>query len=356
MFIQRLRSMHQKTVLTALVLTIMIYGFSQIYKSDTYLLQGGFAAHSDKQHPIDPDLMYEVELCNTQQLNLSSGEVKQSDKKKVSIPPEEDKQNQKGLISGNRQCKTKQLSLPPPAGEEHSDEKQQYLPQAVTNKIVQHLVNLVGNVSKFSSYVKNLTSSQVKDIVRHIGVSNLTSRISQEQFLECPGMALLKQLKGKQPNSSIHMPSSFQHCKNMSFKNFGPRVVLASVPGSGNSWVRQLLESATGIYTGALFCDQAYLKVGMIGEGVRTENVLVIKSHSLPHPEKFCEHYDKAIYIVRSPFRAILAEHNRGVAYFSKHYKDAHTAEVRFNYGMYHYYICRDFMCICVCVCACLCA
>ena len=50
----------------------------------------------------------------------------------------------------------------------------------------------------------------------------------------------------------------------MSFQSSGSVIVLASFPGSGNSWVRQLLESATGIYTGALYCDGAYVRAGMI--------------------------------------------------------------------------------------------
>ena len=41
-------------------------------------------------------------------------------------------------------------------------------------------------------------------------------------------------------------------------------MALASFEGSGNSWVRQLLESATGIYTGSVYYDPAYVKVGMI--------------------------------------------------------------------------------------------
>ena len=66
----------------------------------------------------------------------------------------------------------------------------------------------------------------------------------------------------------------------MSFKSLGPILVgLVSYLGSGNSWVRQLLESATGIYTGTVYRDPAYVEAGMIGEGVHMNNVLAIKLH-----------------------------------------------------------------------------
>ena len=154
------------------------------------------------------------------------------------------------------------------------------------------------------------------------------------KFLSCGAKRLLKQLKAKQLNSSVHISSSFHHCKNMSFKSSGPSVELASFPGSGNSWVRQLLESATGIYTGAIYCDLAYVGAGMIGEFIDTNNVLVIKTH-LPPSMSLLAQYNKAIYVVRNPLNAILAEHNRALAAGApKLYGDCHTAEVNYKYGM----------------------
>jgi hypothetical protein len=34
-----------------------------------------------------------------------------------------------------------------------------------------------------------------------------------------------------------------------------PPVALASFPGSGNTWVRGLIEAASGIYTGSIYKD-----------------------------------------------------------------------------------------------------
>ena len=247
--------------------------------------------------------------------------VKQSVKKE---PVEKVNQDDKRQLQGNIN---------------QGDKKQQPLP-AVTGNPFQQLVNLVGtnNGRTYNSYLKKLSTSQLKSVLDQLGVSNLTLQKSQMKFLSCGGKPLLKQLKDKQLNSSVHIPSSFHHCKNMSFKSSGPSVALVSYPGSGNSWVRQLLESATGIYTGAVYCDTAYVTAGMIGEFIDTKNVLAIKTHLLPSVKRnlLVAQYDKAIYIVRSPFNAILAEHNRALAERTpKLYGNAHTAEVNYKYGMY---------------------
>ena len=177
-------------------------------------------------------------------------------------------------------------------------------------------------------YVNSLSSSQVKYMVTQmLGVNNLTSRKAQEQFIECAGTKILKELDLSQLNSSIPIPASQQHCKQMSFKSSGPIVALASYPGSGNSWVRQLLESATGINTGAVYCDSAFVKAGMIGEGVQTNNVLAIKLHQGPFDANRLVNNEKAIYIVRSPFGAILAENNRLMG------KGSHTLEADYDYS-----------------------
>ena len=111
-------------------------------------------------------------------------------------------------------------------------------------------------------------------------------------------------------NLPIRIPNSDQHCKKMSFQSSGSVIALVSFPGSGNSWVCQLLESATGIYAGALYCDPAYVRAGMIGEGVSTQNVIAVKTHETPADAKKLLNHDKAIYIVRSPFMAMLAFYN----------------------------------------------
>ena len=185
------------------------------------------------------------------------------------------------------------------------------------------------STNKLRSYINKLSPSQIEGVIKQMGVSNLTSIVAQKQFLKCAGaLHILRTVPA-------HIPRSHQHCRNMSFQSSGPVVALGSFPGSGNSWVRQLLESATGIYTGALYCDGSYIAAGMIGEGVTTNNVIAIKIHDWPTGSKKLLNHDKAIYVVRSPFAAILSEQNRYLARKTKSSGDRHTAEVEQDYPSY---------------------
>lgn len=103
-------------------------------------------------------------------------------------------------------------------------------------------------------------------------------------------------------------------------------VGLASLPGSGNTWVRGLLETATGLCTGAVYCDISLRARGFIGEYVRSGRVLVVKTHavspkwvrgsrqSLGDLGEYVGIFGSAILLVRNPFDALVAEWNRKVA------------------------------------------
>lgn len=106
------------------------------------------------------------------------------------------------------------------------------------------------------------------------------------------------------------------------FKNGTGRepVALLSHPGSGNTWIRTLLEKTTGICTGAIYCDVDLRARGFVGEGVMGSSVLVVKSHDSSSPwegascgsnDRFC--YGSAILLVRNPYDAFVAEWNRQV-------------------------------------------
>ncbi|GAB0093944.1 WSCD [Sergentomyia squamirostris] len=86
-------------------------------------------------------------------------------------------------------------------------------------------------------------------------------------------------------------------------------VALASFPGSGNTWLRYLLQQATGILTGSVYKDYGLMKSGFPAENVKNASVLVVKTHE--RGSKVWGHYDRAILLVRDPTRAILAEFNR---------------------------------------------
>lgn len=108
-------------------------------------------------------------------------------------------------------------------------------------------------------------------------------------------------------------------CRDMTFQESdNPVVALVSPPGSGNTWVRYLLEQATGIYTGSIYCD-GDLKAIYPGERIVSGNVIVVKTHryttrQLP-PDVQAPlgkvEYDKAILLLRNPYNCILSEANR---------------------------------------------
>ena len=41
---------------------------------------------------------------------------------------------------------------------------------------------------------------------------------------------------------------------------------LISFPGSGSTWIRRIIEEATGVYTGAIYCDNSLKLKGFYGE------------------------------------------------------------------------------------------
>lgn len=100
-------------------------------------------------------------------------------------------------------------------------------------------------------------------------------------------------------------------------------VALVSLPGSGNTWVRGLLERATGVCTGSIYCDKTLRAEGFCGEGLRSGALLVVKTHDSSLQWKGERYktvktdrpfFDAAIFLIRSPFRAAIAEWNREVS------------------------------------------
>ncbi len=97
-------------------------------------------------------------------------------------------------------------------------------------------------------------------------------------------------------------------------------VALVSFPGSGNTWVRSLLERITGVCTGSNVCDVSLRASGFIGEFADSSSLLVVKTHQ-PYPRwaRDTRHYEeemfnKAVVLVRNPFHALVAEWHRRVA------------------------------------------
>ena len=126
----------------------------------------------------------------------------------------------------------------------------------------------------------------------------------------------------------LQHPSNSCHCHFLSTRD--RRIVaLASLPGSGNTWVRGLLEMATRVCTGSICTDKTLKVRGFCGEGVKSGRVLVVKTHfsSLKWKGEYYKTvkahqplFDAAIFLIRSPFGAAVAEYNRRVSYtFARH-------------------------------------
>ena len=99
-----------------------------------------------------------------------------------------------------------------------------------------------------------------------------------------------------------------------------PMTALVSFPRSGNSWIRQLIEAMTGVFTGSFYNAES-LKGDFWGESSwRDGNTIVQKSH---HRALITENYEdldlpwrlvhmsyfqnKGILLIRDPYKAIMS-------------------------------------------------
>nr|XP_018917676.1 PREDICTED: WSC domain-containing protein 1-like [Bemisia tabaci] len=102
-----------------------------------------------------------------------------------------------------------------------------------------------------------------------------------------------------------------------------PMTALVSFPGSGNTWVRYLIETTTGIFTGSVYADKLIFSKGFFGERESPDCgcTSVQKTHGfalagavpkLP-TEKTAEvslFNGRAILLLRNPYEALLSYRN----------------------------------------------
>nr|XP_054760337.1 WSC domain-containing protein 2-like [Lytechinus pictus] len=93
-----------------------------------------------------------------------------------------------------------------------------------------------------------------------------------------------------------------------------PLTALASFPGSGNTWMRYLLERASGFYTGSVYNDKGLYNGGYTrfkGEAERPKmgTTLTVKTHELGW-QISSKIFKKAVLIVRNPYDCLLAYAN----------------------------------------------
>ncbi|XP_043910200.1 WSC domain-containing protein 1 [Protopterus annectens] len=91
-------------------------------------------------------------------------------------------------------------------------------------------------------------------------------------------------------------------------------VALSSFPGAGNTWVRHLIEHATGFYTGSYYFDGTLYNKGFKGEKDywKSGRTICVKIHESGRRE--IEIFDSAILLIRDPYKSLIAEFNRKCA------------------------------------------
>ncbi|XP_037799298.1 uncharacterized protein LOC119594312 [Penaeus monodon] len=96
-----------------------------------------------------------------------------------------------------------------------------------------------------------------------------------------------------------------------------PLIALASFPGSGNTWLRYVVEVLTGVFTGSVYHDEVLAIKGFWGErdGYRQGTTLMQKTHSfplLPHEVKdgIYNGQEFRFLLPKGPRRAVLLLRN----------------------------------------------
>lgn len=99
-------------------------------------------------------------------------------------------------------------------------------------------------------------------------------------------------------------------------------MALASYPSSGSNLVRGLIQTTTGLCTGAVYCDTALRSSGYPGEYIQTATTFIVTTHQLFPSWSLGEEYNihnspndssgpafsGAVFVMRNPFDAIVAE------------------------------------------------
>ena len=140
--------------------------------------------------------------------------------------------------------------------------------------------------------------------------TSLLTKVERQRYLRC------EQLASRKAHVS---PRDIPYkCAFRDGRGLDP-VALVSLPGSGNTWVRSMLEKATGICTGSIYCDSPLRTGGFVGESVRDGSVIVVKTHTSDYQwkddtekrNKDDAYYGSAIMLIRNPFDALVAEWHR---------------------------------------------
>lgn len=172
----------------------------------------------------------------------------------------------------------------------------------------------ISNRKNYLHLLKGMSEQEIEDLVSqfHVNGTKYLDSEAKRDFLWCDPELLSTH---SQPVRRVYRP-----CTEMRFKqDSGKRVALASFPGSGSTWSRTLLEQATGVYTGAIYCDKGLKGQGFVGEFITSRNVIVIKTHqhfvNISNPDrKHTVSFDAVIFIIRNVFDAVFSERKRSAS------------------------------------------
>lgn len=88
------------------------------------------------------------------------------------------------------------------------------------------------------------------------------------------------------------------------------RTALVGFPGSGTTWLRYLIQQATGLMTGSMQVD-SHLKSSFPGEGINNSSMLVVRTRD--YRREHIASWEKAVILLRNPYDSILIEYYRRV-------------------------------------------
>ena len=187
-----------------------------------------------------------------------------------------------------------------------------------TRTAVSH--ELGAQIPSFSPAMSALRSAAVNRMATAADAEMLWPKCSDRmcsEYLSPADRAAFKLCANKVKANLRHVIPKNGSCHFMDGSHRQP-IALVSLPGSGNTWVRGLLETATKICTGFLFCDISLRAEGFIGENIQSSSVLVVKTHQImplwAESSKKKTFFGSAIFILRNPLDALVAEWNRKVA------------------------------------------
>ncbi|XP_076054159.1 uncharacterized protein LOC143032858 isoform X3 [Oratosquilla oratoria] len=101
-----------------------------------------------------------------------------------------------------------------------------------------------------------------------------------------------------------------------------PRTALASFPGSGNTWLRYLIQGATGLFTGSEYNDRQLASRGFYGENETPECgcTVVVKTHGyslngMPalrwqRMRNLDKYFGRGVLLLRNPYDTLIAYRN----------------------------------------------